>query len=316
TLVVVDARTGRTILRAGTRRLGAALRPESSIHNDRIREWTGRYGLANYRWSPGGHHLLFANGHAIGWIGVKSGHSRILARVKGWPTQFSLSPHDHWLSFVFHHTIELVRPGATSEPAPILKAARGMRIGALDWTYREELGLRSGYAWSPRGHELAFVEFDERGVLRYPLLNNVRQHPTIYWQRYPEPGARNPHARLGLYDTQTGKVRWIAIPGLAHGYLARFGWYEHGRALYAEVLNRAQTRLHLDRISPRNGTIRNLLTLSDPDWIDVHNDLVFLPHGGFIFGTDQSGWHHLDRFNHDGKKLVSLTPGPGNVAHL
>ncbi|MHB1543342.1 MAG: S9 family peptidase [Gammaproteobacteria bacterium] len=316
TLVVVDARTGRTILRAGVHRLGAALRPASSIHNDRIREWTGRYGLVNYRWSPGGHHLIFTNGHVIGKIGVKSDRVTTLARVSGWPTQFTLSPHGHWLSFVLHHTIEVVKPGASLKPHPIRRPQRDMRIGALDWTYREELGLRSGYAWSPRGHELVFIEFDERGVLRYPLLNNVRQHPTIYWQRYPEPGAKNPRARLGLYNTQTDKIRWISIPGLAHGYLARFGWYEHGRALYAEVLNRAQTLLHLDRISSKNGTIRNLLTLNDPDWIDVRNDLVFLPHGGFIFGTDQSGWHHLDRFNRNGQKVASLTPGPGNVAHL
>ncbi len=316
TLVVVDARTGRTILRAGMRRLGAALRPASWIHNDRTREWVGRYGLISYHWSPGGHHLLFVNGRAIDWIGLKNGRVETLARVPGWPEQFTLSPDGHWVSFVFHHTIELVKRGTVSKAFPIRTVRRGIRIGALDWTYREELGLRSGYAWSPRGRELAFVEFDERGVLRFPLLNNVRQDPSIYWQRYPEPGAQNPRARLGLYDTQTGKVHWIPIPGLAQGYLARFGWYARGQYLYAETLNRAQTLLRLDQITPGTGKVRNLLTLHDPEWIDVHNDLAFLPHGGFIFGTDQSGWHHLDRFNREGQKVASLTPGPANVAHL
>ncbi len=315
-LVVTNARTGRTLLRLGVNQLGAALRPGSSIHNDRIREWTGRYGLVNYRWSPSGHHLLFVNGQVIGQVGLRGGHVSVLARVHGWPTQFMLSPHGHWLSFVFDHTIELVRRGTSLKPKPIRKVQRGIRIGALDWTYREELGMRSGYAWSPRGQTLAFIEFDEHGVLRYPLLNNVRQHPTIYWQRYPEPGAHNPRARLGLYDARTGTIRWLSIPGLAEGYLARFGWYEHGRALYAEVLNRAQNRLRLERISPRQGTVRNLLTVTDPDWIVVHNDLAFLPHGGFIFGTDQSGWHHLYRYNSEGVQVASLTPGPGNVARL
>lgn len=316
TLVVIDAKSGHVLLQAGTRRLGAALRPSSSIHNDRIREWTGRYGLVNYRWAPHGHHLLFINGREIGWIGLKSGHVTPLVRVQGWPSQYTLSPRDHWLSYVYHHTIELKRRGTPARSFPILRATQGLRIGALDWAYREELGMRSGYAWSPQGHELAFIEFDERGVMRFPLVNNVRQDPTIYWQRYPEPGAQNPRARLGLYDTRTHQVRWVHIPGVRGGYLARFGWYEGGHALYAEVLNRPQTHLTLYRISPKTLAQKVILSVTDPDWIDVHNDLDFLPHGGFIFGTDSSGWHHLYRFSPNGRVLASLTPGPANVARL
>jgi Dipeptidyl peptidase IV (DPP IV) N-terminal region. len=44
---------------------------------------------------------------------------------------------------------------------------------------------------------------------------------------------------------------------------------------------------------PVSGQTRTLLMLTDPDWLDVNNDLYFLKSGGFIWSTDQDGWHHL-----------------------
>ena len=316
-LRVVSASTGHVIFQAGPALLGRALRSNASIRNERRKEWSTRYGRLNYRWSPHGHHLLLINGQAILELNPETRRLRTLVRTDGWVTQYGLSPHGHWLSYVENHEIQLVRLAEKKHrPFAFLPAHRGFRVGALDWTYREELGLRRGYTWSPRGRKLAFIQFNERGVLRFPLVNYLKQHPTLYWQRYPEPGARNPRARLGVYDTRTRRVRWFRLPGLETGYLARFGWYAGGRALYAEVLNRPQTRLTLFRINPSNGGHRILLRLHDPLWINVHNDLVFLPQGGFIFGTDQSGWHHLYRFNRKGREVSSLTPGPYNVTRL
>ncbi len=316
-LRVVNARTGQVIFQAGPALLGRALRSDASIPNERLKEWSSRYGRVNYRWSPHGRHLLLINGRGIEELDLRTRKLHTLVRTNGWVTQYALSPHDHWLSYVQNRGIRLVDlAGKIHRPRTIQPPRRGFRVGALDWTYREELGLRSGYAWSPQGRKLAFIRFDERGVLRFPLVNYLKQRPTLYWQRYPEPGARNPRARLGVYDIRTGRTRWFRLPGLRTGYLARFGWYAHGHALYAEVLNRPQTRLSLIRINPANGRLKVLLRLHDPEWINVHNDLVFLPHGGFIFGTDQSGWHHLYRFDRDGREVAHLTPGPQNVTRL
>jgi dipeptidyl-peptidase-4 len=316
-LRVVAASTGHLIFQAGPALLGRALRSDASIRNERLKEWSTRYGRVNYRWSPHGHHLLLINGQAILELSLRTRRLRTLVRTDGWVTQYGLSPHAHWLSYVEDHEIRLVNLAAKKHhPFDFLPARRGFRVGALDWTYREELGLRAGYAWAPQGRKLAFIRFDEKGVMRFPLVNYLKQHPTLYWQRYPEPGAHDPRARLGVYDTRTNRVRWFPLPGLKGGYLARFGWYAGGHALYAEVLNRPQTRLTLFRINPANGQLRVLLRLHDPDWINVHNDLVFLPHGGFIFGTDQDGWHHLYRFSPKGREIASLTPGPYNVSRL
>ena len=45
--------------------------------------------------------------------------------------------------------------------------------GTSDWVYEEELDLRDGFRWSPDGKQIAYWQFDKRGVGIFPLLYNL-----------------------------------------------------------------------------------------------------------------------------------------------
>jgi dipeptidyl-peptidase-4 len=45
--------------------------------------------------------------------------------------------------------------------------------GISDWAYEEELKIRDAYRWSPDGRNIAYWQFDTRGVGNFPLLYNL-----------------------------------------------------------------------------------------------------------------------------------------------
>ncbi|OYV47993.1 MAG: hypothetical protein B7X10_03755, partial [Burkholderiales bacterium 21-58-4] len=130
--------------------------------------------------------------------------------------------------------------------------------GELDWVYTEELDLRSAYAWSPDSRYIAFLQFDERPVQTFPLIDYLEQRPTVYDEKYPTAGSPNPIVRLGVFDVETGKLVWMPLAGTADTYLVRFGWLPQGDRVYGEVLNRAQTNLQLASCNPDSGETRTL----------------------------------------------------------
>lgn len=176
--------------------------------------------------------------------------------------------------------------------------------------------MRSGYTWAPDSRYIAFLRFDERPVRGFPLVNYIGRLPTVYMQKYPVAGAPNPIVRLGVQDVQSGRTVWMAMAGSPDTYLARFGWLPHGGRVYGEVLNRSQTRLQLLTADPVSGQATSILTLRDPDWIDVRDPPHFLNNGGFIWSSPRDGWYHLYLYSDDGRMARKLTFGDYNVLKL
>ncbi|MGH8401104.1 MAG: DPP IV N-terminal domain-containing protein, partial [Gammaproteobacteria bacterium] len=160
------------------------------------------------------------------------------------------------------------------------------------------------------------MQFDEHPVIDFPLVNYTEQQPGVFPQKYPQAGAPNPIARLGIYDIARSATTWTRFAGTADTYLARFGWLPEGHELYAEVLNRAQTQLTLSSTDPADGKTRTLTTVNDPDWIDVRSKQHFLKSGGFVWSTPEDGWQHLYLYSDQGHKVRRLTSGDYNVGQL
>ncbi|MGH8402621.1 MAG: DPP IV N-terminal domain-containing protein, partial [Gammaproteobacteria bacterium] len=226
-----------------------------------------------------------------------------------------LSPDEQWVSYVIDGDVHYV--SVHGGPAhSVTPHQDGMLNGELNWVYTEELELRSAYTWSPDSRYIAFLQSDERPVRSFPLINYVEQQPSVYQQQYPTAGAPNPIVRLGVRDVQSGKTAWMAMAGTPDTYLARFGWLPKTGRVYGEVLNRAQTHLQLLSADPVSGQSQSLVTQTDPDWIDVRDAPHFLKSGGFIWSSQQDGWHHLYLYGDDGRMARKLTLGDYNVLKL
>jgi dipeptidyl-peptidase-4 len=89
-----------------------------------------------------------------------------------------------------------------------------------------------------------------------------------------------------------------------------------------QIENRAQTRLDLVRFDPRTGRGKLVLTESTEVWINLHNLLQPLEEakdeleGGFVWGSERSGFMHLYLYDAQGKLLHPLTTGAWMVDSL
>jgi dipeptidyl-peptidase-4 len=193
---------------------------------------------------------------------------------------------------------------------------QGVQNGMLDWVYAEELDLRSAYEWSEDSHYLAFLQFDERPVHGFPLVNYVQQQPDVYMESYPMAGAPNPIVKLGIRDLRSDKTTWLKVAGTPDTYLARFGWLPKQDRVWALVLDRAQTHGTLYTAKADGSDLQTLVTFNDPWWIDVRNEFKFLKDGSFLWTAAPDGWTHLYLFDAKGQVQRRLTDGDYNVASL
>ena len=311
-LYLADAQSGRiTLFMTGKQLAGAAL-PPSAIKNEREQEWITRYGVASYHWSPDSSAIYFLSDDQVYLYRIADRKVTQLSREAGAKSYPVISPDGKWISYVSDDMVRYA-PVAGGAAQPLAPSMLGVLDGMLDWVYSEELDLRSAYEWSKDSRYIAFMQFDERPVQGFPLVDYVKQAPSVYMESYPVAGAPNPLVKLGVRDVQTGKTAWLPVAGDADSYLARFGWLPGQDEVWALVLDRAQTHAKLYLAQADGSDVRVLATFSDPWWIDVRNDIRFLKDGDFLWTTAADGWTHLYLFDSKGAVIRDLTPGDYNV---
>ncbi|MHB8404477.1 MAG: S9 family peptidase [Gammaproteobacteria bacterium] len=314
-LHILDTRTDRTSVLLTAGQLGSAAEPPSTIKNPRRQERVTRYHVHSYHWSPKGDAIFYRSSGQVYLYDLSSHKITQITHEPGAKRNPQLSPDQRWVSYLtdgdLHYT-----PVSGGKVYSVMPHVSGVLNGQLNWVYREELELRSGYRWSPDSRYIAFLQSDQRPVHSFPLINYLAQQPSVYEQKYPDAGTLNPIVRLGVCDVQSGKTVWMAMAGTADTYLARFGWLPRRARVYGEVLNRDQTELQLVTADPASGQTQLLVTQTDPDWIDVRDAPHFLKSGGFIWSSQQDGWHHLYLYSDDGRQVRRLTPGDYNVLKL
>jgi dipeptidyl-peptidase-4 len=183
--------------------------------------------------------------------------------------------------------------------------------GVADWVYQEELDVERSYWWSPDGARIAFLQFDETPVGIVPITGDDMPYPDLEQQWYPKAGSANPVVRLGVVGLNGGEPRWIDT-GEGDFYLPRAGWTPAGE-VWVQKLNRDQNVLDLMVADPTTGATRTLVTDTDPAWINVRDDLVFLDDGRFLWTSERDGWRHLYLYGPNGTLERRLTSGDWQI---
>jgi len=295
----VDAESGEKRLLASGSELENSVRRPASSQDEREKERIVRYGVASYRWSPDSKHLLFnAGGHL--WLYSIRNHS-------SQPLTFGVLPvedpqfapdgkqvaytrnHDIYTTSLLSHIARRVTRGGTSN----------LLNGEVDSLYAEQLDMRSGFCWSPAGAEIAFLQFDETQVPRYPITDWMPKHPRVDYEKYPKVGDPNPRVRLAVVDSHGGSSRFISI-GQADTYIPRFGWVRDG-ILWAEVLDRKQENLDLYFIDSFSGKWRKMLSETAAGaWVIVTDGFAVLDsQDSFIWSSWRDGTTQLYRYTFD-----------------
>jgi dipeptidyl-peptidase 4 len=188
--------------------------------------------------------------------------------------------------------------------------------GTSDWVYEEELDLRDGFRWSPDGKQIAYWQFDKRGVGIFPLQYNlgapgeivtgfpypgVGRYPTHKDIPYPIAGTTNSAARVGVVGVAGGDTRWFAVPGdPRENYIARMEWIPGTQQVVIQHLNRLQNTDDVLVGEAATGVVRTAFREHDDAWLDVVDEFRWVGDGEFLWQSERSGWRHLYRAGKDG----------------
>ncbi|KAK3095569.1 hypothetical protein FSP39_016187 [Pinctada imbricata] len=219
-----------------------------------------------------------------------------------------------------------------------LLASDPLSAGVPSFVVQEEFDRYTGYWWEPvqsdgqRKCRILYEEVDESEVEILHIFGSSNSGETVDECRYPRAGSTNAKSTLKIVEFEYGEDGQIQddiierqlreplqtfFPWME--YIVRAGWTPDARFVYAQLMNRQQTRLSLVLIpvecfipiSESNDTEMDIdpysksylpLTVIYEDksdvWINTHDILHFLPHDNdsqvkFVWASEKTGFRHL-----------------------
>jgi dipeptidyl-peptidase-4 len=280
----------------------AALDPDvNNVKNEREKERRTRYRVAAYLWAPDSKHLIFDSQGQL-WLYDLATETSVQFTSASDPSgDPKFSPDGAHVAYVRKHNLYVRETNGKDEKALTKDTGEHLFNGDIDWVYAEELRVRSNYFWSPESKEIVFLHMDETKVPIYPITDWMPTHPNVENEEYPKVGDPNPVVKLGVVDTDKGKVRWISLTSDEESYIPRFGWVKEG-VIWAEVLNRTEDKMDLYLVDAKSGKSRIVLTETTPGaWIDFeHVEVRFLKTAGqFLWPSWRDGNMHIYLYSFD-----------------
>lgn len=184
--------------------------------------------------------------------------------------------------------------------------------GYMSWVYWEEIFGRSSrykaFWWSPDSKKIAFEQFNDHPVPRFPVMDFEELHTEIEWQRYPKAGDPNPGVKLAVADVESGELTWIADNEKEDIYIAFPFWTPDSQELTYQVLNRDQNHMEIYAADPVSGKSRMIYEEKQDTWIEFFESIYFMEDGsGFVLNSDRDGWRNLYFYGMDGELKNRIT---------
>ncbi|MFI5097550.1 MAG: S9 family peptidase, partial [Candidatus Acidiferrales bacterium] len=241
--------------------------------------------------------------------------SSFFTRVTNTPAEekdAQFSPDGRLISFVRSNDLYVYEIAAKKETRLTSDGSDTLLNGTLTWVYWEEIfGRRDiGYWWSPDSRSIAFLQTDVAEVPDSIFVDFQPVDERIIHQRYPKPGEKNPRVRVGVTEVSNPQTRWINLGAEPFEWIQRVGWLPDSERLSIQTLPRSQKENRLDFVNVKTGERKHILTETDPAWVNVSDDLYFLPGGRhFLWASERDGFMHLYRFTVDGTLVNQITNG-------
>jgi dipeptidyl-peptidase-4 len=227
------------------------------------------------------------------------------------------SPDGHFLAFVRSNDLYVFDIAAKKESRLTSDGSDKLLNGTLSWVYWEEIfGRRDiGYWWSPDSHSIAYLQTNETGVPESTFVDFQPVHERIIHQVYPKAGEENPRVRVGVLSISSPETRWINLSEKPFEWILRVKWLPDSQRVSVQTMTRAQTESCLFFANIKTSETKLILTENDAYWVNVTDDLFFLPDGKhFLWASERDGFMHLYRFNMDGSLVNKITAGDWAMA--
>jgi len=220
-----------------------------------------------------------------------------------------LSPDGSKIAYVWENNIyvkdlESVRTKQLTSDGKINAIINGI----TDWVYEEEFAFVRAFEWNSDGTRLAFLRFDEQEVPEFSMdMYGTGLYPDQQVFKYPKAGEANAKVSLHIYDLKSEQRSDIDL-GDAY-YIPRIKWMNDKDRLTVQVLNRHQNQLQFYGVDATNGNVDLIMEERDDAYIDITDDLTFLPNDDFIWTSEASGNNHIYIYSKDGGEKKQITKG-------
>mgnify|MGYP001277691261 FL=1 len=184
--------------------------------------------------------------------------------------------------------------------------------GASDWVYEEEFKLVKGFEWSSDSRTIAYYKFDESHVKEFSMDKfNGSLYPSQEVFKYPKAGEANSTVNILLYSLDS-KEKTLIYTEEEYEYIPRIKWSKDPHILTMIGLNRHQNKLDFILVNSKDGSNNILFSEEDKYYIDIHDNLTFLPNNFFIWTSEKKGYNHIFLKGLDGSE-EQITSGSWEV---
>ncbi len=206
----------------------------------------------------------------------------------------SFSPDGDKIAYVFENNLYIMDLIKESVQQITTDGDKNSIInGASDWVYEEEFGLVKAFEWSPDGKTIAYYRFDESKVKQFSMdIFKKSLYPTQEVFKYPKAGEKNSVIRLYLYNLENKKHINIYTEK-DYEYFPRIKWTLDPSKIAVLGMNRLQNELDFILVNANDGSNKILFTEKDKYYIDIHDNLTFLPNEYFIWTSEKDGYNHI-----------------------
>jgi len=266
-------------------------------------------GIVEYSWDSQGRFILVPLDGDLYLDSVADGKVSRLTETPGDEVDAKVSPLGGYVSYVRDQNLYVKPVNGGAEKALTTDGKDALSFGVAEFIAQEELDRFSGYWWSPSEGHIAYARVDESGVDIVPRADIGPGGATVVLQRYPRAGRPNAVVDLFVRDMATGQAVQLDLGAEKDIYVARVDWAANGRTVYVQRLSRDQKTLDIIAFDPATGKGKTILTETDRNFIEVHEDFRPLSDGSFLWSSEKSGFNHLYRHAADGKLIAQITKG-------
>jgi dipeptidyl-peptidase 4 len=251
------------------------------------------------------------------WDIPKKVMKTVTAEGKQWYTSFS--PDSKKIAYIREGNL-FIKNLETDALQPVtFDGAMGQNLyGMADALYENNFGMMQAYQWSPDGHYIAFLRFNETAVKSFPISYYDRVYPETVKQRYPKAGEMVPEVSVFIYNIKDKIMTPVDLGTNPNQYITGIKWQPDNKALYVQRLNRTQTKLDVLRAEIKTGNTTIILTETKPDYVKVDPDNIYFlnTRNTFLWLSEDSSYNHIYEVNPSTKLKRKITKGGWEVLNI
>lgn len=198
--------------------------------------------------------------------------------------------------------------------------------GSPDFQYflADDIWEYAGPVWSPNSNRFAFRSHDMRAVEGPTWASMGKERPVSRkFRLWGYTGQPLPITRFFIYDVDGKNVQPLDIESGPDHYLFFLEWRPDNKAVALARVSRDLSRYELLEADVETGRIATLLKSERPGsfvkWPGNPRGFRYLPGGGFMWRSDETGYQNWREFSATGAFLRHVTRAPfsiGEIAHI